>query len=106
MAITRIQIREKKVPRKRIHLGDIRALDRKKNFSNLRWLEMTIEQDALSQGVVLQFFRDLTFYGIYEAMAYARGYAEKGEYREGFIEKIEEIITKVETAIAEGKEIQ
>ena len=105
MAITRIQIREKKVPRKRIHLGDIRALDRKKNFSNLRWLEMTIEQDALSQGVVLQFFRDLHLYGLNEAMAYVRSYAKKGEYREEIIPKIEEIIEKVEIAITEGKEI-
>ncbi|MBT7185740.1 MAG: hypothetical protein HN831_05370 [Waddliaceae bacterium] len=107
MAITRIKIREskKEVPRKKITLTTIEELDRKIHASNTRWLEMTIEHYALSQGVVLQFFRDLHLYGLNEAMAYVRSYAKKGEYREEIIPKIEEIIEKVEIAITEGKEI-
>ena len=107
MAITRIKIREskKEVPRKKITLSTIEELDRKIRASNVRWLEMTMENYAMDQGVVLQFFTDLRIYGLREAMLYVRSYEKKGYYREEILDHIEEIEEKVEIAITEGKEI-
>ena len=90
---------------KKITLSTIEELDRKIRASNVRWLEMTLENYAMDQGVVLQFFTDLRIYGLREAMLYVRSYEKKGYYREEILDHIEEIEEKVETAIAEGKEI-
>lgn len=56
--------------KKRLYLHYVIEHDRKKNESNVRLIEMIIDNITSFDGYCMQFFKDFQTYGLYEAILY------------------------------------
>jgi hypothetical protein len=63
-------------------LDTLQRFDLEHEQSLVRELEMTLDHFSKAQAVVMQFFKDFGVYGLSEALAYARGYVDRGYYYE------------------------
>ena len=68
---------------KRLNLHDCNELDFKLGTSKVRELEMELDSDITSRGIIIQFVRDWQTYSLHEALMYLDGYEEKGEVPQG-----------------------
>ena len=78
----------------RLMLRRAQEQDLSNSTSWVRLLEMELEL-KVSNGIMLQFFRDFEIYGLREAMLYLKGYEEQGEVPRGTFDSLQKAAHKV-----------
>jgi|TARA_R110000824_G_scaffold26146_1_gene90266 hypothetical protein len=78
----------------RLMLRRAQEQDLSNSTSWVRLLEMELEL-KVSNGIMLQFFRDFEIYGLREAMLYLKGYEEQGEVPRGTFDSLQKAASKV-----------
>ncbi len=73
---------------KRLNLHDCNELDFKFGTSKVRGLEMELDSDITSRGIIIQFVRDWQTYSLHEALMHLDGYEENGEVPRGCTKKL------------------
>ena len=78
----------------RLMLRRAQEQDLSNSTSWVRLLEMELEL-KVSNGIMLQFFRDFEIYGLREAMLYLKGYEEQGEVPRGTFDSLQKAASKI-----------
>jgi len=78
----------------RLMLRRAQEQDLGNSTSWVRLLEMELEL-KVSNGILLQFFRDFEIYGLREAMLYLKGYEEQGEVPRGTFDSLQKAASNI-----------
>ena len=78
----------------RLMLRRAQEQDLSNGTSWVRLLEMELEM-IVSNGILLQFFRDFEIYGLREAMIYLKGYEEQGEVPRGTFDSLQKAASNI-----------
>jgi hypothetical protein len=78
----------------RLMLRRAQEQDLSNGTSWVRLLEMELEM-IVSNGILLQFFRDFEIYGLREAMLYLKGYEEQGEVPRGTFDSLQKAASNI-----------
>jgi hypothetical protein len=78
----------------RLMLRRAQEQDLSNSTSWVRLLEMELEL-KVSNGIMLQFFRDFEIYGLREAMLYLKGYEEQGEVPRGTFDSLQKAASNI-----------
>ena len=78
----------------RLMLRRAQEQDLSNSTSWVRLLEMELEM-IVSNGILLQFFRDFEIYGLREAMLYLKGYEEQGEVPRGTFDSLQKAASNI-----------
>ena len=81
----------------RLYLDAVQNIELENETSYVREMEMTLDmgETPRQSGIVMQFFRDFSIYGVDEAILYAKKYERDGKYEKGTIAKVEKIRKKL-----------
>jgi len=78
----------------RLMLRRAQEHDLSSGTSWVRLLEMELES-KVSNGIMLQFFRDFEIYGLREAMLYLKGYEGQGEVPRGTFDSLQKVANNI-----------
>ena len=92
--MTKLNLKKRERKPDRLMLRRAQEQDLSNGTSWVRLLEMELEM-IVSNGIMLQFFRDFEIYGLREAMLYLKGYEEQGEVPRGTFDSLQKAASNI-----------
>ena len=92
--MTKLNLKKRERKPDRLMLRRAQEQDLSNSTSWVRLLEMELEM-IVSNGILLQFFRDFEIYGLREAMLYLKGYEEQGEVPRGTFDSLQKAASNI-----------
>ena len=94
ITMAKLNLHKDKVKPDRFSLKRAQDQDLRNSSSWVRLIEMELDT-SVDRGLVSQFFRDFTIYGLREALLYLKGYEEQGLAPRGTFDKLSKTANKI-----------